>query len=66
MSYLTLDEARRAFRNAQAKNALRKIVTESLKEETAAVRDTDNFDIFLSHSLMDADVVAGVKSILES
>ncbi|GAB3588569.1 toll/interleukin-1 receptor domain-containing protein [Acetobacter peroxydans] len=71
MSYFTLDEVRRAFqnaqvKNAQAKNALREIAMESLNEEAAAVRDSDNFDIFLSHSLMDADVVAGVKSILES
>lgn len=66
MSYFTLDEARRAFQDAQAKNPLRRISTESLNEAAKAVRGSDKFDIFLSHSLGDADVVAGVKIILES
>ncbi|WP_170921101.1 toll-Interleukin receptor [Enhydrobacter aerosaccus] len=36
-----------------------------LSEETAAVRETDRFDIFLSHCVADADVILGVKTLLE-
>jgi hypothetical protein len=36
-----------------------------LAEETASVRDAETFDVFLSHCLKDAEVVAGVKVLLE-
>lgn len=65
-TYFTKSEARAAARaSVLAKSS---IATESfkiLKEESAASKDSDNFDIFLSHSITDADTVLGIKKLLE-
>lgn len=61
MPLLTLEEARRAGQ-AEAFN-IRKTATAALNESRQTTR-TD-FDIFLSHSRLDADAIFGVKRILE-
>ena len=44
---------------------LRKSASTVLNEETARAKDTDHFDVFLSHCLDDAEAIVGVKAILE-
>ena len=58
MSYLTIAQARAAspFQASIVENRLRK---------AAASPASTNYDIFLSHSRLDADIIAGIKAILE-
>jgi hypothetical protein len=65
MAYFTITEARNAAARARGFQPLRKSSSQVLSEETAAVRETDRFDIFLSHCVADADVILGVKTLLE-
>lgn len=62
----TKTEARTAARNTVLSKS--NISTESykiLREDRIAAKDSDTFDIFLSHSINDADLVLGVKRLLE-
>lgn len=63
-AYYTKAEAR-----AYASSTLRKSFTQDsrrvLKEEVRAATDADRFDIFLSHASKDADLILGVKGLLE-
>ncbi len=61
MSYFTIADARRAGRS----RAVRESGTAGMLLREAAAAPTVRFDIFLSHSLRDAEVVLGVKTILE-
>jgi hypothetical protein len=64
VAYLRIAEARRA---AQASTSpLRKSAGQVLREEASALRASSNFDVFLSHSYQDAEVILGVKKIMES
>ena len=65
MAYFTVKDARDAFGRANRGRPMRKSASQVLVEEVAAVRDTDQFDIFLSHCLADAEVILGVKTLLE-
>jgi hypothetical protein len=65
MAYFTVQDARAAFARRQFASPIRKNAYQVLNEEAASVRDTDHFDIFLSHCLKDADAIAGVKTLLE-
>jgi hypothetical protein len=65
MAYFTIQDAREAFERRQRSRPVRKSASQVLNEEVANVRDTDRFDIFLSHCVADADVIAGVKALLE-
>lgn len=65
MAYFTIQEAREAFERRQRGRTVRKTASQVLNEEVASVRDTDRFDIFLSHCVRDAAVIAGVKALLE-
>lgn len=65
MAYFTITEARNAASRARGFQPLCKSASQVLSEETAAVRETDRFDIFLSHCVADADVILGVKTLLE-
>lgn len=60
MPYFTKSEARELARRSTLQFSDR-----ALRESVSAARDTDRFDIFLSHSSKDADLVRGVKLILE-
>lgn len=64
MAYLRIAEARRAAQSATS--PLRKSAGPVLKEEVGALRDSSTFDVFLSHSYDDAEVILGVKKIMES
>jgi hypothetical protein len=65
MAYFTLQEAREAFERFQRTRPVRKSASQVLNEEVASVGDRDRFDIFLSHCVADADVIVGVKALLE-
>ncbi len=60
----TFTESRIRQRAQQKTGALRKAAT-VLKEEVAATKTKTSFDIFLSHSTSDAEIILGVKGVLE-
>ena len=64
MAYLRIAEARQAAQSAIS--PLRKSAGQVLREESFAIRSTSTFDVFLSHSYDDAEVILGVKKIMES
>jgi hypothetical protein len=59
MAFVTFAEARAASRAAGI------LLAESELRESASTPRTATFDVFLSHSSEDADIIAGVKAILE-
>jgi len=59
--FFTKNEAR-----AAARAVVRKTATESLREAKASVTDSQSFDVFLSHAIADAELVLGVKLLLEA
>ncbi len=61
MTYVTLAEARSA---ATSRWATKSLAESALRTAAAAPTSTD-YDIFLSHSHEDAQVIAGVKTLLE-
>lgn len=65
MAYFTVQDARQAFERTKRRRPVRKTASQVLTEEIATVCDTDRFDIFLSHCLKDADLIAGLKAMLE-
>jgi hypothetical protein len=66
MAYITESQVRN-FANATAGvRFLRKAYSRVLKEEASAEASRSSFDIFLSHSLSDSEIVLGTKTILES
>lgn len=66
-TYFTKSEARTAARTATiAKSQFVKASAQILKEDRQATRDSESFDVFLSHSITDADLVLGVKRLLEA
>jgi hypothetical protein len=66
MAYYTKSEARNAAARAkQQSRRTGKLSSHILQEETRASNDHESFDVFLSHSSKDAELILGVKSILE-
>jgi hypothetical protein len=61
MAYLTIGEARDAFQRKGFAKSARGV----LNEAGAAFRSGKRYDIFLSHCLKDAEIIAGVKVLLE-
>ncbi len=64
MAYFTKDEARQAARsvvNRSFKSSARSI----LESDTQSASKYESFDIFLSHSSKDAELILGVKALLE-
>lgn len=55
----------RIRQRAQRKTGSYKQATTVLKEEVAAAKTKSSFDIFLSHSTSDAEIILGVKGVLE-
>jgi hypothetical protein len=60
----TFTESRIRQRAQQKTGTLRKATT-VLQEEVAATKTKTSFDIFLSHSTSDAEIILGVKGVLE-
>lgn len=61
MSFFTQDEARAAAKRAKGNRNIKAVITESME----SYKEADSFDIFLSHSSSDADLVIGIKELLE-
>lgn len=61
MSFFTQDEARAAAKRAKGNRNIKAVITESME----SYKEADRFDIFLSHSSSDADLVVGIKVLLE-
>src|SRR5690606_37515260 len=55
----------RIRQRAQRKTGGYRQATTVLKEEVASARTKSSFDIFLSHSTSDAEIILGVKGVLE-
>lgn len=62
MAYLTIDEARDAYRRKGYTKSARGV----LNEHAAAFRPGNRYDVFLSHCFKDADIILGVKALLEA
>ena len=62
MTTFTEDQIRR---RAQRKTGGYREATAVLKEEVASSKAKSSFDVFLSHSTSDAEIVLGVKGVLE-
>ncbi|MFJ7007931.1 toll/interleukin-1 receptor domain-containing protein [Pseudomonas putida] len=61
MTFFTKSEARAAARRVMRNRSLREMMAESIESSKRATR----FDVFLSHSINDAELVLGVKVLLE-
>ncbi len=64
MAYYTIKEARDAAQASVSKQAMKKTFDQVLVEAKTRATDADKFDIFLSHSVRDAELIAGVKQLL--
>lgn len=62
--FFTKSEARAAGRTRPQR--LSKSAGQILAEDAAIVHDSQTFDVFLSHAFLDAELVLGVKALLES
>ncbi|SFB35674.1 toll/interleukin-1 receptor domain-containing protein [Pseudomonas sp. NFPP24] len=63
MTFLTQAEARKAAQQATRGN---RSPREALNEVQKNYKDSDRFDSFLSHSMVDAELVLGIKILLEA
>lgn len=64
MAFLRIAEARAVGETARFR--VRKSATQVLAEDSRRFTPTAQYDVFLSHSYQDADVILGVKNIIES
>lgn len=62
MVFITIDQARQASRAVWANRS----VAESEIRKSASVSIDTSFDIFMSHSFKDAEVIAGIKILIEN
>lgn len=66
MAYFTKSEARAAAaRNRDLQKSAGMTSGRILGESVTAATATDTFDVFLSHSIADAEIVLGIKQLLE-
>ena len=64
-NYFTKSEARAAKGTTFAKSHLQKSAAQIIQESKSTAKDSDFFDVFLSHSVADADLLLGVKILLD-
>lgn len=66
MTYFTKSEARSAASiGRQVQRSAGKTFDRILKEEALSAQESSTFDIFLSHAISDAELILGVKALLE-
>lgn len=66
MAYFTKSEARTAAtRSRGLQKSFGSTPGRILKESVTAATAADRFDVFLSHSIADAEIVLGIKQLLE-
>lgn len=63
--YFTKGEARAASSSIISKSYITKSAAQVLTESRESARESETFDVFLSHAIDDAALVLGVKVILE-
>lgn len=63
MAYITKDEARQAARS-RVQKSYGSSATQILREAVRASATSESFDIFLSHSSEDSEIVLGIREIL--
>lgn len=63
MAYLRFSEARAA--GVAARSYLSKSASQIITEESRRFSSTERYDVFLSHSYQDFDVIYGIKTIIE-
>jgi len=61
MAFFTKSEARRAAQRATGTRSAQDVLRDGRK----SYREDDHFDVFLSHSINDAELVLGIKVLLE-
>lgn len=61
MAFFTQADARAAAKRAHGHRSIKAVITESLESYKAETK----FDIFLSHSSSDAELIIGIKALLE-
>jgi len=64
LPYLRIAEARAASR--VARSYVTKSASQILMEDSRSFSSADRYDVFLSHSFQDADVILGIKSIMKN
>ncbi len=64
MAYLRIAEARAAAQSATTR--VQKSASTVLREEARSASSRSSFEVFLSHSFDDAEVILGVKKLLET
>jgi hypothetical protein len=65
MAYLTEGTVRSAAKADVEVATLQKSFTQVLTESIKKNRSADSYDVFLSHSIKDAEIVLGAKRIIE-
>lgn len=65
MAYFTVDEAQRAFTRRATRTMTRKSADQLLREEAQISSSMTSFDVFLSHSYEDKELMLGVKQLIE-
>jgi hypothetical protein len=65
MAHYTVADAREAFRRQQSRGAVATTAVHMLQTHAASFVDLQRCDILLSHSLKDAELLLGVKALLE-
>lgn len=66
MAYFTKSEARSAATRSRGLQKSAGMTSGRILEESiAAAKVSDTFDVFLSHSIADAEIVLGIKQLLE-
>lgn len=66
MAYFTKNEARAAAQSSIKKHGTKKTFDSLVMESFSTAKDSDSFDIFLSHSIHDAELIVGIKELLEN
>jgi len=65
MAFITKSEALAAFRESQGRQTVRKSARDVLRESADSFYDGKKYAVFLSHCHEDAEMIAGVKYMLE-
>lgn len=65
MAYFTKSEARAAASKTRGQRNFAMESAEILLDSVRNAKENDQFDVFLSHSIADAEIVLGIKHLLE-
>ncbi|MDR3719400.1 MAG: TIR domain-containing protein [Bryobacteraceae bacterium] len=66
MSYLRMSDVKAAAEAYQGRQFVRKSASQILSDQARDYSSVKTYDVFLSHSRQDAEIILGVKAILEA